>query len=300
MQGDVALGLSAVAAAKLTLTLEIAGSRPDGYHLIVAEMISVNLCDTVSLVPAERCSVVVKDPSGRITPLEQRFGLIPRDGRNIAVRALESCGLHGALTIEKRIPFGAGLGGGSSDAAAVLRMAGRANDLVLASTIGADVPFCLHGGRAQVSGVGDVTVSLRHRDETFVLFFVPLVISTAKVYDCFDEVGLGPSPGRNHLLHAAQTISPELASVKASLQRDFGVELDLAGSGSTLFWRGSLGDLRRPSGLRDLGDGRVGYRCETYEVEVLEVSALPPVDSFDLGIAAPTPGMDVRPCDLEL
>lgn len=266
---------SSAAAAKLTVSLAVTGVRSDGYHLISAEMVSVDLFDYVSVVPSESSSVVIEDPTGRLALLEARFGSIPLDRDNIAIRALERCGAKGAVRIIKNIPFGAGLGGGSSDAAAVLRMLGRSDDLVLAGALGADVPFCLRGGRAFVGGIGEEIAPLDHCDESFVLFLVPIVISTADVYRCFDSVGPGPDPGRNHLLHAALVVSPELGSVKSMVERELGIELDLAGSGSTLFWRGTLNDLVSSKKLRDLGSGRVGYRWEGLDIEVVEVSALP-------------------------
>ena len=128
------------APAKLTRSLRVTGVRADGYHLIDAEMVSLDLADTAHLRRRRR-------PGGREASA-------PRCRPATTTSSRERCGPSGAVahvTVDKRIPAGAGLGGGSADAAAVLRWAG-VDDLELAVRLGADVPFCLVGGRARVTG----------------------------------------------------------------------------------------------------------------------------------------------------
>ena len=125
--------------AKLTLSLRVTGVRIDGYHLIDAEMISLHLADTLRI-----------DPQGSGITVTGPFAQgVPTTSDNLVAKALALAGRAAGVHIDKQIPNGGGLGGGSSDAAAVLRWAGF-SDLVAASRLGADIPFCIVGGRAQI------------------------------------------------------------------------------------------------------------------------------------------------------
>ena len=92
------------------------------------------------------------------------------------------------MRLDKRIPAGAGLGGGSADAAAILRWAG-VTDLDRAATLGADVPFCVVGGRARVTGIGEVVEPLPFDARTFTLLTPPFGCSTPAVYRQWDQTG---------------------------------------------------------------------------------------------------------------
>ncbi|NMD26179.1 MAG: hypothetical protein GYA65_18565, partial [Actinobacteria bacterium] len=131
------------APAKLTLGLRVIGVRGDGYHLIDAEMVSLEWADTLTI-----------DPAGSHLSADGPFAAgMPLDGSNLVAKALVLAGRSASVHLHKAIPHGGGLGGGSSDAAAVLRWAGY-TDVVGASRLGADVSFCLVGGRARARGVG--------------------------------------------------------------------------------------------------------------------------------------------------
>jgi 4-diphosphocytidyl-2-C-methyl-D-erythritol kinase len=135
----------------------------------------------------------------------------------------------------KRIPPGSGLGGGSADAAAVLRWAGE-NDPELAARLGADVPFCLSGGRAAVSGVGELVEELAPLELGVVLVVPALGVSTAAVYSGFDEVGPSDDDGaQNDLERAALEVEPRLKRYRDLLAGIGGKRPQLAGSGSTWF-----------------------------------------------------------------
>ncbi|HZQ57663.1 MAG TPA: 4-(cytidine 5'-diphospho)-2-C-methyl-D-erythritol kinase, partial [Acidimicrobiales bacterium] len=129
--------------AKLTLALRIVGVRDDGYHELDAEMVTVDLADELRFSDGD--ALRVSDVSGGAEP-------VTAGADNLVSRALRAVGRTASVELVKRIPAGGGLGGGSADAAAVLRWAGRGDDLVLAASLGADVPFCVRGGRARVRG----------------------------------------------------------------------------------------------------------------------------------------------------
>jgi len=219
--------------AKLTLSLRIVGVRDDGFHLIDAEMVSLALADTVHI-----------DPRGTGITVDGPFAAgVPTTDDNLVARALRLAGRSAAVHIEKQIPNGGGLGGGSSDAAAVLRWAGF-NDLVAASRLGADIPFCIVGERACVSGIGEVVAPLaahQRADEPFDITLVvpPLHVSTPAVYAAWDA--LAPSQRRaerNDLEPAALTVAPELVRWRDQIREAAGVLPTLAGSGATWFLHG--------------------------------------------------------------
>src|SRR5439155_19405182 len=125
-------------------------------------------------------------------------------------RALAAVGRAAHVRLRKRIPAGAGLGGGSSDAAAVLRWAGS-TDLALAASLGADVPFCLVGGRARVRGIGEDVEPLPPLELAFTLLTPPVHCSTAAVYRAWDDLGGPTADGPNDLEPAALVVAPQLA-----------------------------------------------------------------------------------------
>ena len=212
------------APAKLTLGLRVVGVRADGYHLIDAEMVSVDLADTLRFGPGDGLRVM------------GATGLAVPDGDdNLVRRALAALGRRADVELVKRIPSGAGLGGGSSDAAAVLRWAG-CDDLGVAAGLGADVPFCVRGGRARVRGVGEILEPLDFAevaDRRFTLLTPPVPVSTVAVYRAWDRLG-GPSgAGPNDLQTAALEVAPQLAAWRDRLGDATGETPVLAGSGST-------------------------------------------------------------------
>lgn len=244
--GPEAEGVILRAPAKLTLTLRVTGVRPDGYHLLDAEMVTVDLVDTLTLRPGRglRCSVA--GPGGTADP---GWGAVPEGPANLVTRALAAVGREVAVDLVKRIPPGAGLGGGSADAAAVLRWAGCA-DPGVAAGLGADVPFCLAGGRARVRGIGEQVSPLRHREERFTLVLLPLAVDTAAAYRAWDDLVAagGPPPVAdgappNDLEVPALAVEPRMARWRDLLAEVTGRRPRLAGSGSTWFFDGDPADL---------------------------------------------------------
>ncbi len=218
-----------IAPAKLTLSLRVTGVRDDGLHLIDAEMVTLDLHDTVTIDPDR--------PGVRVTGRYAEG--VPTDRRNLAVRALGERSV--GLTIEKRIPHGGGLGGGSADAAAVLRWLGHpvdADGLAAAARLGADIAFCLVGGRARVSGIGEVIDPLPHIDRVVTLVIPPLRVSTPAVYRAWDDLGGPTSTGANDLEAAAIEVEPALARWRDLIGDATSCTPVLAGSGATWFVHG--------------------------------------------------------------
>jgi len=260
------------APAKLTRSLRVVGRRPDGYHLLEAEMVSLDWGDDLLIGPGSGLDLVDQ------TPWSDQA--IPSGPDNLAARALSLVGREASIRLTKRIPAGAGLGGGSSDAAAVLRWAGVAADrsgLDLAAQLGADVPFCLLGGRARVSGVGERVEALEPLELEVSLLLVPLACSTPAVYAEWDRMhpdgpvaaapARAPAPGpaavvgagpANDLEAAALAVEPGLARWRDAWAEATGLTPRLAGSGSTWFLEEARPDLAGPF-PNPAGSGLPGY-----------------------------------------
>ncbi len=233
-----------VAAAKLTLSLSVTGTRPDGYHLLDAEMVTLDLCDTLEVRDGDGLTVETDWP-GPVAGW--RDPEVSAHTGNLVLRALERVGRRAAVRLVKRIPPGAGLGGGSADAAAILRWAG-CRDPEEAVRIGADVPFCVAGGRARVTGIGDVLEPLRFEPRSFVLLLPPFGVDTAAVYRAWDDLRAGgrlPASGSvtNGLEPAALLVEPRLEGWRGALEETTGRTARLAGSGSTWFVEGTPDEL---------------------------------------------------------
>jgi 4-diphosphocytidyl-2-C-methyl-D-erythritol kinase len=221
--------------AKLTTTLRVTGVREDGFHLIDAEMVSLDLHDVLTVDPQRR-GLAATGPFADGLPL---------DDRNLVARALAAVDRTAHVTVDKQIPHGGGLGGGSADAASILAWAGHASDVAglrAASQIGADVPFCLIGGRARVRGIGEIIDPLPHVDRSFTLVIPPLTASTPAVYAAWDELGGPTADGANDLEPAALVVEPRLRWWRDMLTERWDSSPVLAGSGATWFIDGERDD----------------------------------------------------------
>lgn len=245
--------LAIQAPAKLNRFLAVLGRRADGFHeleLVTTVLEGVaDLTDTLEGETAPELTLAVSGPTGE--------GLLA-DESNLVIRAwrlLEEAAkrpLPAALRLEKRIPHGAGLGGGSSDAAAALRLGNRMFELGLpdgellrmAARLGSDVPLFLLGGTVLGIGRGERVFPLRPVPlEPILLVHPGLHVGTPSVYRALQDVGypfpeaLASQPGgaappwRNDLTGAALWVCPLLAEVRDAL-RDTGGDPLLCGSGS--------------------------------------------------------------------
>jgi 4-diphosphocytidyl-2-C-methyl-D-erythritol kinase len=246
--------------AKLTLCLRVLRVRPDGFHEIEALTTSIDApADALTII--ERHDDIVRcHVSGR-----QSLG-VPDDDRNLAVQAvravLAAAGdgvTRGAeLLLHKRIASGAGLGGGSADAAAALRgtrdLFGLTVDdatlAALAPDLGSDVPFCLTGGLAWMRGRGEIIEPVAAdptRACAIVVAVPPFTCDTPEVYRAWDALGgptsdrrVEPPPAlahvvtelRNDLEPAAITVQPGLVEFRAAVEAEAHRPAMLAGSGA--------------------------------------------------------------------
>jgi 4-diphosphocytidyl-2-C-methyl-D-erythritol kinase len=182
--------------AKVNLTLEVLGRRDDGYHEIVSVLQTIDLHDTLSLEPADDLTLTCDVPE-----LESPDNLVLRAAHLLR----EASGYRGGcrLSLAKKVPAAAGLGGGSSDAAAALSGLNRLWELgmsleeltPLAARLGSDVPFFLRGGTAMVQGRGERVRPLPPADIQWVVVLAPRILmpdKTASVYARLSESDFTP------------------------------------------------------------------------------------------------------------
>ena len=206
--------------AKINLFLSVTGRRPDGYHEIDTVMQRIGLADTVTLKKATQgIAFTCDDPS------------LPTDEKNLCVKAAKAyfaaAKTKGSVSIalEKRIPAGAGLGGGSADAAAVLRglaaLFPAGIDLAaVALSVGADVPFCLEGRTARCRGLGEVITPLDFPGREGVFALVAkgkAALSTAAVYARRDEA---PFSEKSAAETMTALVNGDLSAIRAALFND--------------------------------------------------------------------------------
>jgi 4-diphosphocytidyl-2-C-methyl-D-erythritol kinase len=276
-----------LAPAKVNLTLDVLGRRPDGYHEIRSVVQTVNLFDEIAVERSH--ALEVESP---IRPAAEDLV------RRAAERFFERVGKppRVRITVVKKIPVGAGLGGGSSDAAATLRLlnAWEGDPLPpdeigrLAADLGSDVPFFLVGGSALMAGRGEVVTALPPLPATTLILFVPpFRLATGAVYAAFARTARPRAGGThterflakvrrgrpgealgNDLFPAAASLEPRLAWLGRELRARGVTGLTLTGSGSCLF---------APLG-RDLSEAVRFARQEGVEVFLVSyVRRLPPV-----------------------
>lgn len=245
-----------LAPAKVNLTLDIVGKRPNGYHDLESVMQTVGLYDELTVTKVS--SGVLLDCSSNL----------PQGRNNIVVRAAEAflsaAEISGGTNIRlhKRIPMGAGMGGGSADAAAVLTALDRLYEtgwtkkqlMALGESLGADVPFCLYGGTAFVEGIGEkITPLCPLPSASFVIVKPKFSISTQDAYAAADrgEIAFHPDhagirkaiaegnlPGiAKRLCNVFEQVTPnqEIHAIRQALLQQGALGAVMTGSGSAVF-----------------------------------------------------------------
>lgn len=242
------------APAKINLCLHVTGRRLDGYHLLDSLVVFADVADRVFATPARGLSLVVAGPEGAGLEAEPD---------NLVLRAARAMGVTDmALILDKRLPVASGIGGGSADAAAALRALGQLTgrpvpDLAEVLRLGADVPVCLAGRPARMTGIGETVTPLPRLPALACVLVNPrLPVPTPQVFAALVSRQNPPVPkmpgaalasaaafagwlsahSRNDLVAAAREIAPILADVQAALEATTGCLLArMSGSGGTHF-----------------------------------------------------------------
>lgn len=267
------------APAKLNLFLHVTGRRPDGYHLLQSVFVLIDWSDTLHF-ERRTDGRLLRHDLGPALPADD---LVLRAARLLQARS--DCRFGADISIDKQVPWGAGMGGGSSDAATVLlalnRLWGlgwsRAELLALAPELGADVPFFVGGDNALVEGIGERLTPIGVPAQRFVVVKPAAAIPTAEIFrhrlmtrDTEPAILQGfladTSFGRNDLQAAAEDHCPEVAQVARWLESRFG-NSRMTGSGSAVFARVDTGSTASPLAidLTDLPTGWVGRECRSLD-----------------------------------
>jgi 4-diphosphocytidyl-2-C-methyl-D-erythritol kinase len=252
------MSFCANAFAKINLTLDLAGRRGDGYHLLRMVMQTVSLCDRLILEP-------LSAPEIRVSSSKPELDCGDENTVSRAAAAFFSAiGIRGGASflIEKNIPSQAGLGGGSTDAAAALVLLNRAFGAGLKTdrlceiglSVGADVPFCLRGGTLLAEGIGEKLSELPPLPECRIVICKPQAGSnTAKAYALLDQAGGKPTTFTDELIPSLNQkdiagiadicgnafesviLIPEVRQIKAAMLQYGALGSCMTGSGSAVY-----------------------------------------------------------------
>ncbi len=250
------------ARAKVNLALHITGRRADGYHLLDSLVVFPQIGDQLSATPAKSFSLVVEGPFAEGLQGETSDNLVLKAAKALTERSqMPNRAL--ALKLEKNLPVASGIGGGSADAAAALRLAARLfgislepDDLrTLALTLGADVPVCLDQETTRMSGIGDILAPVPRMPEADIVLVNPgVAVSTPAIFSGLESRENTPMPDmpgcfqdlsallsyleatRNDMQSTAERLCPDVGNVLQELAHVTSVRLArMSGSGATCF-----------------------------------------------------------------
>lgn len=246
-----------LAPAKLNLMLNVVGRREDGYHLLESVFCLIDLCDTVYLRVRDDKQIILHNPQTDVLPEQD---LTVRAAKLLQDKTLSCMGVD--IGLDKKIPMGGGLGGGSSDAATVLLVLNqlwqcglsRPQLQEMALELGADVPFFIFGKNAFVEGIGEKLTAINVPQRYYVVIYPSVNVSTAKI---FNHEGLTRNSKHvrissledNIVLHndLQSVVVAQYSEVRAALEllRKYG-DAVMTGSGSCVFLPAdSLEDVQR-------------------------------------------------------
>jgi 4-diphosphocytidyl-2-C-methyl-D-erythritol kinase len=238
----------AFAPAKINLTLHVTGQRADGFHLLDSLVVFADIGDRISISPLDRLRLQVIGPMA---------AGVPDGDDNLVLHAARFLGVTGAdITLEKHLPMASGIGGGSSDAAAVLRALRQSHKAVIPDdvlSLGADVPVCLPAKSARMSGIGEDISTVENMPALPAVLVNPgIAISTPAVFHALerkDGSAMASIPAfgdamecvdwlcrqRNDLQPAAIELAPVIDDVLAALGQSGAKFARMSGSGATCF-----------------------------------------------------------------
>ncbi len=238
-----------LAQAKVNLTLHVTGQREDGYHLLDSLVMFADVGDVVRVTIADATSVTVTGPMAND---------VPTDESNLVWKAAQMMGVEAEIVLDKILPHAAGLGGGSADAAATLRLISRLTDQPIPkdlTRLGADVPVCLGNRAARMRNIGDEILPMRDLPALYAVLVNPgLAVPTTEVFAQLESKDNPPMPAdipamtdgsdltdwirgmRNDLEAPAMQVQPRIEQVLKAIEVTGGCQLSrMSGSGATCF-----------------------------------------------------------------
>lgn len=242
------------APAKINLTLHVTGQRADGYHLLDSLAVFTELGDTISMTPARGLTLT-------LTVTGPLAAGVPTDASNLVLRAARLMGVDAAaITLDKHLPAASGIGGGSSDAAAALRLFARQTGRPLPGLaevlrLGADLPVCIDARPCRMSGLGEVLTPAPPMPPVWLVLANPGVpMPTPAVFAALRDKAAAPMPAalprcttatelaaflrmqRNDLQAAAHSLAPVIGTVVTALGAQPGCLIArMSGSGATCY-----------------------------------------------------------------
>ncbi len=271
----------AFAPAKINLTLHVTGQREDGFHLLDSLVVFTDVGDRLIVEPAKELSLSATGPYAADVPV---------DDSNLVLKAARMLGSTegAAITLEKNLPVASGIGGGSSDAAAALRLlssywkAPYPDDI---SVLGADVPVCMHGFPTRMSGIGEVLDGVPQLPLCWLVLVNPGVgVSTPEIFSRLTEKENRPMPDdlpdfgscrdfaawlgwmRNDLEAPAMRVQPVIATVLSALRAQKGCLIArMSGSGATC-WGMFETEEKALDAAISISQERSNWWCEATEV----------------------------------
>ena len=259
--------LSLDAPAKINLALHVTGQRADGYHTLETIVVFADIGDRITAKRADRDQFRITGPEAAALAGEDPDKNLVLRARDLLRSLLSETGMDAppvTLTLEKHLPAGSGIGGGSADAAATLRAltalwdCGAISDQLgrLAVALGADVPMCLHGGPLVASGIGETLVSLANLPALAIVLVNPRRhVSTPAVFSKLAAKNNQPLPldeiahlcnasdwaawlkaaTRNDLQPPSVSLAPEIEACLMALEETDALLTRMSGSGATCF-----------------------------------------------------------------
>lgn len=276
------------APAKLNLFLHVVGKRPDGYHLLQSIFALIDWADTLHFERRADGTLVRHDSGDSLPPDD----LCLRAAR--ALQAQSGCSLGADIHIEKRLPAGAGMGGGSSDAASTLLALNRlwglnwplSRLLPLGLSLGADVPFFLGGRHAFVEGIGEILHPIDLPSQRFAVLKPAASIATAQIFSSpllarsdfvaivagfpghIEAESFSGGFGHNDLQKSAEALCPEVSQALEILEQRFG-NSRMTGSGSAVFARVTKEESTSLNWPQELPASWIGKMCSSLDVHPL-------------------------------
>ncbi|WP_083096076.1 4-(cytidine 5'-diphospho)-2-C-methyl-D-erythritol kinase [Pseudophaeobacter leonis] len=244
------MGVEGFAPAKINLTLHVTGQRPDGYHMLDSLVVFADIGDRLRIEPAEDLSLTVTGPMAEG---------VPSDGRNLVLKAAQFAGFAtGRVVLEKNLPAEAGIGGGSSDAAAMLRAVSQLTGAPVvagAEALGADIPVCLAARATRMQNIGEQLSGVPELPVLHAILVNPgLSVPTPAVFKALAQKDNAAMPAeiprfetasdmmlwlqamRNDLEPAALSLHPGIGTVLEALAELPGASVvRMSGSGATCF-----------------------------------------------------------------